>query len=118
MGRREVDRKVAEAMKKLTATKEDAVRALAAALDDIDSIDIKLIELNRQRDELIAVAEAKHMVAKTTGWKVRELADAGLSVPRPIVLALTAEAPPAVQQAPAQSTTGDKPALPGTEAAA
>lgn len=88
MGKRDVDRKVAEAMKLLTASKEDAIRDLAAVLDDIESIDDRLAALNRDRDRLIEDARAKHATAKQAGWKVRELSDAGLTVPRPITMPL------------------------------
>jgi len=82
MGKRDIDRRVAEALKALTATKEDSVRDLADALDKIEAVEGKIAALNKTRNELITAAEKKNEAAKTAGWKVRELSDAGLVIPR------------------------------------
>lgn len=82
MGKRDLDRRVAEALKALTATKEDSIRDLAEDLDKIEAVDVKIAALNKTRNELITAAEEKNEAAKTAGWKVRELSDAGLVVPR------------------------------------
>ena len=82
MGKRDIDRRVADALKALTATKEDSTRDLAEALDKIEAIDVKIAALNKTRNELITAAEEKNEAAKTAGWKVRELSDAGLVVRR------------------------------------
>jgi len=87
MGKRDIDRRVADALKALTATKEDSIRELAAALDKIEAVDAKIAALNKTRNELIASAEDKSEAAKTAGWKVRELSDAGLVVPRALAAA-------------------------------
>jgi len=99
MGKRDIDRRVADALKALTATKEDSIRDLAEALDKIEAVDGKIAALNKTRNELIATAEEKNEAAKTAGWKVRELSDAGLVVPRPTVAAGETPAPEAVPTA-------------------
>jgi hypothetical protein len=98
MSKRDVDRRVAGAIKALTASKEDSIRALAEALDKIEAVDAKLVALNKTRNSLIAKADTQHEAAKASGWKVRELTNAGLCVPRPVTLAVghdgTASTPP------------------------
>jgi len=99
MGKRDIDRRVADALKALTATKEDSIRNLAEALDKIEAVDVKIATLNKTRNELIAAAEEKNEAAKTAGWKVRELSDAGLVVPRPTAAAGETPAPEAAPTA-------------------
>jgi len=99
MGKRDIDRRVADALKALTATKEDSIRDLAEALDKIEAVDSKITALNKTRNELITAAEEKNEAAKTAGWKVRELSDAGLGVPRATPAAGDTPAPEAAQSA-------------------
>ncbi len=100
MGKRDIDRRVADALKALTATKEDSIRNLAEALDKVEVVDSKIAALNKTRNELIAAAEEKSEAAKTAGWKVRELSDAGLVVPRATAAAGETLAPEAAPSAP------------------
>lgn len=88
MAKRDVDRRVNDALKKLTASREEALRDLASALDKIDAIDHKLATLNAQRTELIATALQAFATAKQAGWKTRELHDAGLTIPAALNLDL------------------------------
>ncbi len=99
MGKRDIDRRVADALKALTATKEDSIRDLAEALDKIEAVDGKIAALNKTRNELIAAAEEKNEAAKTAGWKVRELSDAGLVAPRATPAAGETPAPEAAPSA-------------------
>ncbi len=99
MGKRDIDRRVADALKALTATKEDSIRDLAEALDKIEAVDGKIAALNKTRNDLIATAEEKNEAAKTAGWKARELSDAGLVVPRATAAAGETPAPEAAPSA-------------------
>ncbi len=99
MGKRDIDRRVAEALKALTATKEDSIRDLADALDKIEAVEGKIAALNKTRNELITAAEKKNEAAKTAGWKVRELSDAGLVIPRATATAGDTPTPEAAQSA-------------------
>jgi len=99
MGKRDIHRRVADALKALTATKEDSIRDLAEALDKIEAVDSKIAALNKTRNELITAAEEKNEAAKTAGWKVRELSDAGLVIPRPTAAAGETPAPETTQPA-------------------
>lgn len=110
MSKRDVDRKVAAAMRQHTATKEEAIRDYAATLDEIESVDRKLHELNQHRNELIDTAHTNRIAAKHAGWKLRELTDTGLSVPRPLTLPLhqaSADTDPTVAPG-AHSTAADE----------
>lgn len=82
MGKRDIDRRVRDALRALTATKEDSIRDLAEALDKVAAVDGRIAALNKTRNALIDAAEDKNEAAKTAGWKVRELSDAGLVIPR------------------------------------
>ncbi len=93
----------AEALKALTATKEDSVRDLADALDKIEAVEGKIAALNKTRNELITAAEERNEAAKTAGWKVRELSDAGLVVPRATVTAGETPTPEAAPSAPGET---------------
>lgn len=95
MGKRDIDRRVADALKALTSTKENSIRNLAEALDKIAAVDSRIAALNKARNALIDAAEDKNEAAKTAGWKVRELSDAGLVIPRATAAAGETRAPEA-----------------------
>lgn len=82
MAKTHVEKRVEQALQTLIAPREDSIRALAQALEDIASVDSKIAELTAQRDQLISTATQATTDAKTAGWKPKELAAAGLLVPR------------------------------------
>ena len=82
MARSEVDKKVELALKALVAPRENSVRELAKALDDIASADAKIDALLAERDKLVLTAQDAFDAAKASGWKQKELVDVGLTVPR------------------------------------
>lgn len=82
MAKSHVDKRVEQALQPLIAPRENSIRALAQALDDIASVESKIVELTAQRDELISTATQATTDAKAAGWKPKELSAAGLLVPR------------------------------------
>ncbi|WP_193614272.1 hypothetical protein [Nocardioides lijunqiniae] len=93
MAKRDVDKKVKSALDALLAEKETAVRTLAEVLDKIETEDQEIAERVAARNALLEEAETAHAAAKAAGWKPRELADAGLGVPKSINAGLPAVAP-------------------------
>ncbi|MFS3130652.1 hypothetical protein ACLM5J_19780 [Nocardioides sp. Bht2] len=76
-----------EAIRKLLAPREEPVRRLAARLAEVDDLDREIDALITRREETAVPAAAKALeAAKDSGWKARELADVGLSLPRPYQL--------------------------------
>ena len=88
MGKRDVERKVAEAMKSLTESKEASVRELAEVLDEVAGLDAKLVALNATRTTAVGRAGEALEAAKSAGWKVAELRSAGFVVPQTITLGI------------------------------
>ena len=101
MAKRDVDQKVKKALGALVADKETAVRNLAETIDKIENADEQIANLIAARNALLAEAEQTFGAAKSAGWKLRELADAGLSLPKPIDAALTVSPALAASETPA-----------------
>jgi len=70
--------------------------------------DGKITALNKTRNELIAAAEEKSEAAKTAGWKVRELSDAGLVVPRATAAPAKRRHPRPHRQPPTRPPSGSR----------
>lgn len=87
MAKKDIDKKVGEALRALNADKEASIRALVIALDGVGDLDSKLVALNARRSAAVAAVESRHQEARGAGWKAKELADAGLNVPRVLDLA-------------------------------
>lgn len=87
MARRAVNRKVDEALRKLTQGKEESIRALVESLDAISEVDAKILRLNDERSKAIEAASAALSDARKAGWKAKELNDADLRVPKTLDLA-------------------------------
>lgn len=82
MAKKDIDRRVTEAIHALTAGKESSIRDLVSSLDDISKLDARLRDLFERRSALLESMEKQTETARVAGWKVKDLADAGLAVPR------------------------------------
>lgn len=98
MAKRDIEKKVGEALRALTADKESSIRKLVIALDSVGDLDGKIVALNAKRNTAIEAVERQHEAARSAGWKAKDLADAGLNVPR--VLDLVALGGPAEEARP------------------
>jgi hypothetical protein len=104
MARSDVDKRVGQALKALIAPRENSVRDLAQALDDVATTDTKIDALLAERDKLVLKASDALDAAKAAGWKPKELLDAGLRVPRGYTLPSAKKAP---QPAPPAASSTD-----------
>jgi len=104
MARSDVDKRVEQALRALIAPREDSVRDLAQALDNVASTDAKIDALLAERDKLVLKAGDAFDAAKAAGWKPKELLDASLTVPRGYTLPSAKKAP---QPAPPTASSTD-----------
>lgn len=86
MGKRDVNRKVNEAMRALTSNKEEAVRNLIEALDAVASKDEQVRKVVDERGRLLQDAADAHEQARSAGWRARDLNGAGLVLPKQLTV--------------------------------
>ena len=86
MGKRDVNRKVNEAMRALTSNKEEAVRNLIEALDAVASKDEQVRKVVDERGRLLQDAADAHKQARSAGWRARDLNGAGLVLPKQLTV--------------------------------